>query len=229
MFRRTLPCAPVVIAAALACALASCQTPELPEVAHTPLVVDPTNAPEVSGWWTNDEQLLVLERSGLYQLFATLNRYQRPLEEGRWVQPIHARLRFEPYTLMETRPRHVHITRIGGEVALIWPELPAFFKADRAPAVREDALIGVWRGPTGEVHLLPNMRYAFMPPADPALAAAAPLEVEAHDGRWTLSDGRVALIPDPPGMDVLELRIVGLGGERPVLRFAGGELQRVSR
>jgi len=207
----------VLLAILIVIALAACQEPPdrsevnyaSPAAVSTPLDLDPTDRIEIGRWWTNGRELLRLDPDGAFRLYATTNRHHPPLERGRWSRQSYAVMWLEPYSLLPRERVRVALSRMNGEIALSVPDLLPFFAIEQPPAVLEDALFGIWRGPLGTLQLDPTMRYTFSPDPKPAAGAA----LAGHRGRWRLDNGLVQLTPDAMGMGPFTLTLI-TGDER---------------
>lgn len=161
----------------------------------TPLEHDPTHRIELARWWSNGNELLRLDPNAAYALYDSQNRYDAPIERGRWSQPSYAVVWLEPYNTITVDPRRVSITRINGRLALVIPDHEPMFGLDRPPAVLEDRLVGEWRGEFGTLFLTSDMRFTLTPtePDD-----ADPIFVN-RQGRWRIAGDHLLLRPDLAG------------------------------
>ena len=166
---------------------------------------DPTEAFEISQWWTNGSELLQLNEDASFALFSSLNRYHAPQERGRWSKQSYAVMWLEPYSLLPRERVRVRITRTDGELTLVIPKLKPMFAIEGAPAVTEDGLIGMWYGPQGEIHLKGDLRYTYSPESVTGVSFAG---LAGHKGRWQLSDNTLQLHPDVLGLGTFEFQLV---------------------
>lgn len=162
-------------------------------IVPTPLAFDPTHTYDVAEWWTDGTQLLRLEESGAYAVYPGMNRYEPPVERGRWLHPAFDHLILEKYNTRPTEPRRVGITRIDGRLTLLMPNREPMRPLTNPPRVTEDALFGTWSGPDGLLTLERSMRYIFQPP-DRA-GNDQPRSAIGHRGTWQLVDGVIVLRP----------------------------------
>ena len=166
---------------------------------------DPTEAFEISQWWTNGIELLRLNEDASFALFNSLNQYHPPQEHGRWSKQSYAVMWLEPYSLLPRERVRVRITRTDGELTLVIPKLKPMFAIESAPAVTEDGLIGMWYGPQGEIHLKGDLRYTYSPESVTGVGLAG---LAGHKGRWQLSDNTLQLHPDVLGLGTFEFQLV---------------------
>jgi len=166
------------------------------------LTHDPTEAFEISQWWTNGSELLRLNEDASFALFNSLNRYHTPQEHGRWSKQSYAVMLLEPYSLLPQERVRVGITRTDGELTLDIPKLKPMFAIEGAPAVIEDGLIGMWLGPQGEIFLASDLRYTY------SRESATGAGLARHRGRWELSDNTLQLHPDVLAMGTFEFELV---------------------
>jgi len=192
-----------------------------PAAVSTPLELDPTDKFEIGRWWTSGRELLRLDPDGAFRLYDTTNRYHPPRERGRWSQQSYALMWLEPYSMLPRERVRVGISRINGEIALSVPDLLPFFAIEQPPAVLEDSLFGMWRGPLGALQLDQTMRYNFSPDSD----VAADVTLAGHRGRWRLDSGQVQLTPDAMGLGPFTLTLI-TGDERLVLSTPEGGFER---
>ncbi len=190
-------------------------------VVSTPLELDPTEQIELTGWWSNGEQMLRLQQDGSYWRYASANRYHAAAEHGKWWQHSYAALWLAPYQQLVRPPTRVAITKIDGRLALRLNDLEPLLALEARPAAPEDKLVGWWEGTFGELRLGHDGRYAYSPPAP----GDQPASVAGHLGSWRLGDEVVWLQPDAPNLERIRLRTVGRG-DRLRLRADEGELQR---
>ena len=199
-------------------------TPEAEFVISTPLSFDPTEKYELAAWWSNDEQLLHLDRTGFYRLYQGTNRYRGTAERGRWWQQSYAALWLEPYSEQPQEPTRVSIRKSDDGFTVELRDLEAMKALDEPPTVLEDRLIGTWRGEFGTLTLTGNSRYVYSPSAPPQ---ATPAVVAGHQGDWRIEDKMLLLLPDSPAMEPIALS-VSATGETAVLRSSAGPLRRVA-
>ncbi|MCA9291440.1 MAG: hypothetical protein KDA25_09950, partial [Phycisphaerales bacterium] len=83
-----------------------------------PLAFDPTEPYTMSEWWTNGHQLLRLQADRRYLLYGTTNRYDRPVQIGRWSRQSFACLWFEPYSSLRSERLRVAVSKVDDRIAL---------------------------------------------------------------------------------------------------------------
>jgi len=163
---------------------------------------DPTEAFEISQWWTNGSELLRLNEDASFALFNSLNQYHTPQEHGRWSKQSYAVMWLEPYSLLPRERVRVRITKTDGELTLVIPKLKPMFAIEGAPAAIEDWLIGMWSGSQGEIHLSGDLRYIFSPESVTGVGLAG------YKGRWELSDSTLQRHPGVLAMGTFEFTLV---------------------
>ena len=188
-----------------------------------PLEFDPTEKYELAVWWSNDEQLLHLDRTGFYRLYEGTNRYRGTAERGRWWQHSYAALWLERYSQLRQEPARVSIRKSDDGFTIQMRDLEEMRALDGPLAVLEDRLIGTWRGAFGTLTLTGNSRYVYSPAAPPQ---ATPAVVAGHQGNWRIQDKMLLLLPDSPAMEPIALS-VSATNETAVLRSSAGLLRRV--
>ena len=221
--RRAIACLLILPLATAGCAPREDTQQEL--FVSAPLDFDPTEEYDLSNWWSNDRQLLLLRDGGSYALFGTTNRYRGPAERGRWWQQTFAALWLEPYAELQRQPRRVSIGKIGGRLALNVGRLESMFAIARPPEVIEDRLIGLWQGAAGHLRLDADGRYALRPRRDWEGSGAGPAAVAGHYGNWRVAGDELMLEPDSPNTQTMTL---ALQYDEETLELAGGKLMPVS-
>ncbi len=199
-------------------------TPEAELVISTPLPFDPTEKYELAAWWSNDEQLLHLARTGFYRLYEGTNRYRGTAERGRWWQQSYAALWLEPYSQLRQEPTRVSIRKSEDGFTIALRDLEEMRALDEPPAVLEDRLTGTWHGAFGRLTLASDSRYVFSPSPPPQVTPAV---VAGHQGDWRIQDKMLLLLPDSPAMEPIALS-VSATNETAVLRSSAGLLRRVA-
>jgi hypothetical protein len=216
-----------VLAIAMFCLLGcgSGKDREQPEImVSTPLEFDPTEQYELSRWWSNGTQLLRLDENAGYELFSTPNRYNKPVERGRWDQQSYAVLWLEPYSKLASQRKRVSITKRDGRLALLLPKLKPMFAIESPPAVIEDRLIGTWQGPIGELTLQSDLRYTLRPDHDDD-GANQPAIRGVENGRWIVAASQLLLQPDAPGLQATRMSLT-IDPKKVVINAPGGALSR---
>lgn len=180
------------------------QTAEPAPVVHTPLDLDPTHDIEIGEWWTNGRNLMRLYPDGRYAQYATMNRYETPVQRGRWSQGSYAVLWLEPYTTQQQRIR-VSIDRVDGEIVLNVPKLGTMHAVNKPPAVLEDQLVGTWENQLGRLRLDRSMRFEY----DRKWSGdgAAPVATFPSQGAWRLIDRQLELRPDSPVFETVWMKV----------------------
>jgi len=184
----------LVLVALAPVGLTGCASEDIvPEpVVHTPLELDPTEDIEIAEWWTTGERLLHLYEDGRYALYNSTNRYDTPVQRGRWSQGSYAVLWLEPYTTEHKRIR-VRISQAGAEPRLTIPRVGELAPLRRPPRVVEDQLIGVWQGPGGDLHLHGDKTFEYKPVHGDMTTSRLPTS-----GQWRTTDKSVTLLPNSP-------------------------------
>ncbi|MBL9147824.1 MAG: hypothetical protein JNM94_03940 [Phycisphaerae bacterium] len=193
----------------------------------TRLKIDPEAPEPVEGWWTNGAQLLELTPEGMYRLFATQNRFEKPLEVGRWVRQNYATLWLEPYSARKEARTRIVLTKEGSSTQVTVRKFAPMVRIDAPPLVEEDFVIGLWLGQGGTLELKPSLRYRYVVPAKSG--DERPVVIASHQGSWRLKDGRVELTPDSPSIARSLFEPTRDDTGRPYMRLRGieGTLDRV--
>jgi hypothetical protein len=199
--------------------------PALP--ADTRLRIDPEAPEPVEGYWTNGAQLLELTPEGMYRLFSTQNRFEKPLEVGRWVRQNYATLWLEPYSARKEARTRIVLSKEGSSTQVTVRKFAPMVRVDTPPLVEEDFVIGLWLGAGGTLELKPSMRYRYVVPAKSG--EDRPVVIASHQGSWRLKDGRVELTPDSPSIARSLFEPTRDDAGRPYMRLRGveGTLDRV--
>jgi len=220
---RTVIAASVVLVGALGCEPDLKKTSSNPTyMAHhdsTPLALDPTAPVPVEGWWSNGRQLLTLESDGAFRLWSGMNRFDMPLQTGRWSRPTYAVVELEPYGTRVPERNRCQLESAGTEVRLVIPGVDPMLRFEAAPPAIEDRLVGTWRGPGGLLQLLSDGRYR----ADaPTSGASRPIALAGHGGRWMVDESNLLLIPDSPSVPTVILAVEPIGQSDVRLRAGDG-------
>lgn len=189
-----------------------------------PLPLDPTAPVVVEGWWSNGRQLLHLADDSGYRLWSTTNRFDLPLQTGRWSRLSYAAVELQPYGTRVPERTRCDLEMSGTEVRLVIEGVDPMVRFDRAPATLEDRLVGAWRGAGGTLRLDPEGRYR----ADaPTSSASQPIALAGHGGRWLVEKGSLLLVPDSPSVPVVMLAVEASGVDEVLLRAGDGAYTRV--
>lgn len=191
----------------------------------TPLTLDPTTPAPVGGWWSNGQQLLQLSDDGSYRLWSTTNRFDAPMQTGRWSRPTYAVVEIEPYATRRPERTRCQLEAAGSEVRLVIPGVDPMVRFDQAPPVVEDRLVGAWRGPGGSLQLSSDGRYRAVAPTT---GAAQPITLAGHGGRWLMEGSTLVLIPDSPSVPTVTLAVEPQGETAVRLRAGDGAYERVA-
>lgn len=199
----------------------------------TPLPLDPTAPVPVEGWWSNGRQLLQLSEDGAYRLWSSVNRFDAPLQTGRWSRPTYAVVEIEPYGTRLPERTRCQLEPSGSEIRLAIPGLDPMVRFESAPPVIEDRLVGVWRGAGGTLRLTHDGRYRAEAPATASNASSGgsgshPIALAGHGGRWLVDESNLLLIPDSPSVPTVILAVEALGQENVRLRAGDGAYERVA-
>ena len=175
---------------------------------QTPLVLDPTEPIELSRWWSNGQELLLLDVDGAYSILQGPGRTSAELQRGRWSQQNYATLWLEPYSAQSTDRVRVTITKRGnGSLALLVPRFADFTPIASPPVTLEDRVIGKWLGSMGELRVMANRRYELVPAARPDDADRG-LPPLIQRGTWSIAGNDLSLQPDTRGAAAMNLAIV---------------------
>lgn len=222
MLRKLLFTVPaIVVLTCGATTLTGCGSDDIePEpVVHTPLDLDPTEDVEIAEWWTTGKRLLHLYDDGRYALYSSTNRYDTPVERGRWSQGSYAALWMEPYTTQHRRVR-VSISKVNGELRLDVPKVGELRPLEQPPRVVEDRLVGLWKGPLGDLYLYDNMLFEYK-----RVRGDTSLSPLPTTGQWRITDKSVTLLPDSPAYQTTRLNM-NMSNEGMILESSFGTFQR---
>ena len=168
-----------------------------PRVLRT-IEMDPETPQEFRGWWVAEDALILIDAGGGYQLWEGTDRFATPVEMGRWHQRNHAVVLLESYAIPR-RPASRLSMWIKGKELMADRQKPgaslsstAFRKVSLPPVAPEDALIGIWEGPGGELHLNPDLSYLWRAPAD---APAIPASLASQRGEWSFRNNQLRMVP----------------------------------
>lgn len=220
------------IAGASAALVAGC-TPDLSKTssnptpaAHrdsTPLPLDPTAPVPVEGWWSNGRQLLQLSDDGSYRLWANTNRFDIPLQNGRWSRATYAAVELQPYAIRTPERTRCDLEYSGSEVRLVIPGVEPMVRFEAAPPTVEERLVGTWRGAGGTLRLLDDGRYHAEAPAG---GASQPISLAGHGGRWLYEGATLLLLPDSPTVPTVTIAVEPYGSDDVRLRAGDGAYLR---
>jgi hypothetical protein len=185
------------------------------------MALDPTAPIEVHGWWSNGRQLLHLEENGAYRIWAGSNRFDVPLQNGRWTRLTYAAIELQPYGRPVDERARCDFEMAGSEVQLQIPleGVAPMVRFTEAPSAIEDRLVGTWNGPGGTLRLADDGRYrAEAPPS----GSAQPISLAGHGGRWLVEAANLLLIPDSPPVPPVFLAVEPLGSSDVRLRAGDG-------
>ncbi|MBX3356060.1 MAG: hypothetical protein KF724_10245 [Phycisphaeraceae bacterium] len=224
-----------LFAGGLCLALAACaseleKTTSNPTLAarydSAPLTIDPTKPVEVLGWWSNGRQLLQLSDDGAYRLWAGTNRFDAPLQTGRWSRLHYAAVELIPYGTRTPERTRCDLEPAGSEIRLLVPDLNPMVRFEQPPPAMEDRLVGTWRGAGGTLDLGPDGRYRATAPASES--SGRPVALAGHGGRWLVDSGNLMLVPDSPSVSMVILAIEPVGLEDLRLRAGDGRYTRIT-
>jgi hypothetical protein len=198
----------VAAATMLALVTVGCETQEETDEAAlvrvTKLHLDPVDQYELHAWWSNGTQMLHLREDFSYEVYERPNRYDPPMQRGRWTQHSYAALYVEPYDRLKHERTRITIDRENDHLVLMWPKLDTFEPIDHPPLVREDQLLGSWSSDLGTLVIGSDRSYTFHA-SQPSAGNGAILV--GHTGQWYLEDDRLVLTPAPQSMRPWLMRI----------------------
>ncbi|MFO0826616.1 MAG: hypothetical protein U0572_00575 [Phycisphaerales bacterium] len=189
--------------------------------------LDPEHPEPVEGWWSNGTQMIELAPGGAYRLFAGQNRYEKPLEVGRWSRQNYAVFWLEPYSSRKEQRTRVSLSKLDDATMIHVRTFAPMTHIDAPPLSEEDFVIGLWVGDGGSLELEPTMRYRFVAPSRPT--EGQPVVIASHRGTWRLRDARVELVPDSPSVTPVSFEPIRDADGTPYMRLRGveGTLDRV--
>ncbi len=190
--------------------------------------LDPEHPFPIEGWWSNGEQLLEVANDGAYRIFGTQNRYQRPLEVGRWHRQNYGAFWLAPYSMRKEDRSRVPLAIADGTVVATVRTYRPMRHLEAPPACTEDLFIGLWAGPGGSLELAPTMRYRYAAASGPN--ESQPVVIARHSGTWRVVEGDVELLPDSPSVAKVrfEAESVEPGRGFTTLRGIEGTLDRIA-
>jgi len=189
----------------------------------TPMVLDPTQPVPVEGWWHNGTQLLHLADDGSYRLWNGTNRFDKPLQTGRWSRTTYIAVELEAYATRVPERTRCELESAGSEIRFVIPGVDPMVRFERPPPTAEDRLVGVWRGAGGMLRLGSDGRYR----ADaPSSSASAPISLAGHSGHWLVEGTNLLLLPDSPTVPSVTLAVEPVGTDDVRLRAGDGTYAR---
>lgn len=191
----------------------------------TPLPLDPTTPVPVEGWWSNGRQLLHLDDDGSYRLWANTNRFDIPLQNGRWSRATYAAVELEPYAIRTPERTRCDLETSGSEVRLVIPGVEPMVRFDAAPPTVEERLVGTWRGAGGTLRLMDDGRYRAEAPSG---GASQPVALAGHGGRWLYEGATLLLLPDSPSVPTVTIAVEPYGKDDVRLRAGDGAYLRAN-
>lgn len=170
----------------------------MPEV---PLDFDPANPEPVDGWWTNGSELLRLEPNGAYRMWASQDRFKRPVEVGAWRRSNYVFFDLEPYRAKPGTRHRVDLQKDAGVTELRRDGMTDFRRVAAPPRVLADEMLGAWISPNEELLVLDNGRYEWR-------RTGQAQGITEISGAWNTDGDVLMLAPDTPAVDLTNLRCV---------------------
>ncbi|MSQ90450.1 MAG: hypothetical protein EXS01_03520 [Phycisphaerales bacterium] len=175
------------------------------------LDIDPTETIEITGWWTNDRQVLFVREDGAFFWWNQPNRFRAVSKSGRWDRQNYRTFWLEPYVdrktpgVMPPRMRGA-MRRTDGALRVDIDQLLNFRHLAEAPKAPEDSYVGRWSGPGGSLELKADGKYVL---ASAQMSDPAPLVARSeHAGTWTCDKQYIFLQAEGPGNDPVICTIV---------------------
>ena len=156
------------------------------------LDIDPTEKIDVTGWWSNGRELLLIQADGGYKLWKGTNRFLAPDDIGRWDRQTYRTLWLETYRGQKHSRDRAHLRREQGTLLLSVRDLQPMQQLARPPHTREDTLIGAWSGPPGTLTLRDDGTYSFSV-AKSGPKDRQPARIGSHTGTWLVRDDSLVL------------------------------------
>lgn len=198
-------------------AFCGCQTGEREEqrIVHTPLELDPSNPPEIVGWWSDGEKLLRVDQSRRYVRYDSLNRFKAGRERGRWTRRSYAHFWIEPDATGPHGMEQIRLRMIDEEIALLVPGRGPFFRINKPPITDEELYFGRWESVAVVLTLNDSLRYSWSIKREDG---PSPHFLTGHRGRWETRNGRIVLHPDPAGLESTRMTVQRDDMNRTALR-----------
>lgn len=156
------------------------------------LDIDPTEKIDVTGWWSNGRELLLIQGDGGYKLWKGTNRFLAPDDIGRWDRQTYRTLWLETYRGEKHSRDRAHLRREDGTLLLSVRDLQPMQQLAIPPHTREDTLVGVWSGPPGKLQLREDGTYSFSVSAS-GPKDRQPARLGSHSGTWLVRDDTLVL------------------------------------
>ena len=166
------------------------------------LEIDPSERPEVVGWWWDEFGLLEINDDRTYVRWKGFNRHRAPIETGNYDRSSYNTLWLDPTDAPAKDRLRVQIRRMNSQLRLdLLAGNDPMRPLSAPPITLEDRLVGRWIAAHRELTLLENGSYRSQPvSSDPA--ADAPVVVSAVSGTWGVRGAELFLAPaagtEPP-------------------------------
>lgn len=159
------------------------------------LDIDPSERPEVTGWWWDEHGLLQIKDDRTYARWKGFNRHRAPAETGNYDRSSYNIFWLDPTDAPAQNRLRVQIRRLNSQLRL---DLGAGQDPMRSlpspPITLEDRLVGVWLAPHRELALMDDGTFRSQPlSSDPA--ADAPAVVSSISGSWGIRGNELILVP----------------------------------
>ncbi len=181
-----------------------------------PLPFDPTEEYELSEWWTNGQVMMRLRPTNQYMIYASMNRYEPPIQIGRWDQDSYAVIWLHPYTTRSPEPIRMRVRKIDDRIAVQLPGEAPMFGAAGPPRVAEDVVIGEWSDGVNRAKFFATLRYQWG--RDTGDDIGDPVY-----GRWSVADDTVVILE--PDENKAPIRTLELGEKDGAPYIENGERQ----
>ena len=181
--------------------------------------LDPTEIVEITGWWTNEREVLYMRDDGAFYFWDQPNRFRAVSKSGRWDHQNYRTFWLEPYfdpkTPGRSPPRvRAAMRRVEGVLMASLEIAKDLRRVESAPTAPEDSYVGRWIGPGGSLQLDGDGTYELHAAAntDPD----APLiSRSGHRGTWSCNEQYIFLSTAGPSSERVICTIVDRSDPAP--------------
>lgn len=207
------------------------KTQEPPRIVRT-LEMDPESPQQFRGWWVSPNALLLIEANGGYQLWKGKDRFTLPQQMGRWHQRNHAVILLESYAIprkpasrfslwLKNDSLMADLVKSGSAT-----KKTVFLKVAQPPPTPEDAIIGAWVGPGGQLMLNQDLSYEWTVPNS---TLDAPATLASQRGHWSYREKQLRMIPlSKNQVPVIDEIVIDEKKRITTMRTSHGDMYRVA-
>ncbi len=171
-------------------------------IREVPLDFDPAHPEPIVGWWSNGRELLRLDTNGAYRMWASSDRFKRPVEVGAWRRQNYVFFDLEPYRAKPGTRIRVNMQKDQGVTELVREGMADFRWLPVPPHVLADDMLGAWVAPTEQLLVFENGRYEWRRTVPQSTG------ITQHEGAWDTDNDVLELGPDSPAVSTQRLRLV---------------------